>query len=251
MSSKQGTDVSDKRRREYEPQTDFQAWVKPRLEARGWLYTELARQLVRAGLDVTENYVYRVVRGDVERSPNARRPGYEIAFAIGQIFGDVAGAVKAAGYPWLDAPLDPFAAFAVEIDPTPFIVALNTPIEVSANAEREVVGEEAEGEHLSGPLRSMLIRRECMEPVLRDGDIIFVQPAETVKDGDLVIALVDSMSQTCKRISIPDSAEGLPYLEPINGEGRIPENRFVVQGVVTHVIENVRHRIARYQAAHH
>ncbi len=251
MSSKQDTNVSDKRRREYEPQTDFQIWVKPHLEARGWLYTELARQLVRAGLDVTENYVYRVVRGDPERSPNARRPGYEIAFAIGQILGDVAGAVKAAGYPWLDAPIDPFASFAIEIDPSPFIAALNNPIEVSAPSGREVMGETTEGEHLSGPLRSMLIRGECMEPVLRDGDIIFVQPAETVRNGDLVIALVDGMAQTCKRICIPNNDEILPYLEPINGEGRIPEIRFLVQGVVTHVIENVRHRIARYQAAHH
>ena len=90
-----------------------------------------------------------------------------------------------------------------------------------------------------------------MEPVLRDGDIIFVQPAETVRNGDLVIALVDGMAQTCKRICIPNNDEILPYLEPINGEGRIPEIRFLVQGVVTHVIENVRHRIARYQAAHH
>ncbi|WP_395091473.1 LexA family protein [Armatimonas sp.] len=250
MSSKQSTDISDKRRKEYKPQTDFQTWVKPRLEARGWLYTELARQLVRAGLDVTENYVYRVVRGDPERSPNARRPGYEIAFAIGQVFGDIAGAVKAAGYPWVDAPVDPFASFAVEIDPSPFIAALNNPIEVSAAPGREIMGETTEGEHLSGPLRTMLIRGECMEPVLRDGDIIFVQPAETVRNDDLVIALVDGMGQTCKRICIPDD-ETLPYLEPINGEGRIAESRFLIQGVVTHVIENVRHRIARYQAAHH
>jgi hypothetical protein len=245
-----GATGQDKRRKDYEPQNPFQAWVKPRLEAKGWTYAELCRQLIRDGLDVTENYVYRVVRGDPTRFPNARRPGYEIAFAIGKALDDIGGAVKAAEYPWVDVPADPFAAFAIEIDPTPFIVALNNPIEVSAAPSREVMGETAEGEHLSGPLRSMVIRGECMEPVLRDGDIIFVQPAETVRNGDLVIALVDGMAQTCKRILIPDD-ESLSYLEPINGEGRIPESRFQVQGVVTHVIENVRHRIARYQAAHH
>lgn len=245
MSNTTDKKTADRRRRDYEPQNAFQAWVKPRLEARKWTYNELARQLIRDGLDVTENYLYRIVRGDPTRFPNARRPGYEIAFAIGKVLGDIGGAVKAAEYPWVDPPKDPFAAFAVEIDAAPFIAALNHPMEVSASPIREVTGEEAEGEHVSGPLRTMLIRGECMEPVLRDGDIIFVQPAETVKDGDLVIALVDGVAQTCKRICIPDG-ESVSYLEPLNGEGRIRENRFEVQGVVSHVIEDIRHRLRRY-----
>ena len=90
--------AGDKRRRDYEPKTKFQKWVKPLLAERGWNYSDLFRELVVGGEDVTENYLYRIVRGDPEKFKNAARPGYDLAVAIGRILGDVGGAIDAADY---------------------------------------------------------------------------------------------------------------------------------------------------------
>lgn len=144
--------------------------------------------------------------------------------------------------PSKSASTDPLAAIGDEIDPKPFIDALNNTAEVGAGPERGVFGENSDA-LITGPFRTMRVRGDCMEPALRDGDVIFVQSAETVRNGDLVIATVDFVSPTCKRICIP---EGKPsYLEPINGEGIIAEERFVVTGVVKFVIEDVQNRLKR------
>lgn len=232
-------------RREYVPHNDFQRWVKPRLDGRDWSYRDLARQLHEEGQAVSENFIWRVVRGDPARYANANRPGYEVAFGIGKALGDAPGAVRAAGYPYQEAPLD-LSAVLVPLDPAPYLAALNGPLEVSASPSRELSGEIPSALHVESEMRPLLVRGSCMEPVVRDGDILFVNPAESVKDGDLVIALVDNVTPTCKRIRIPGDGEP-SSLVPLNGEGKIRENRFVVQGVVTHVVEDVRHRLLRYE----
>ena len=141
-----------------------------------------------------------------------------------------------------DGEADPLAAIGDEIDPKPFIDALNNTAEVGAGLDRSVFGETRDA-LITGPFRTMRVRGDCMEPALHEGDVIFVQSAETVRNGDLVIATVDFVTPTCKRICIP---EGKPsYLEPINGEGIIAEERFVVTGVVKFVIEDVQNRLKR------
>ena len=232
-------------RREYVPHNDFQRWVKPRLDERDWSYRDLAKQVHASGQTVSENFLWRVVRGDPARYPSAQRPGYEVAFGIGKALGDAPGAVRAAGYPYQEAALD-LSAVLVPLDPAPYLAALNGPLEVSASPGRALSSEIPPLLPAESGMRPMLVRGSCMEPVVRDGDVLFVNPAESVVDGDLVIALVDDVSLTCKRIRIPSDSSP-SSLVPLNGEGTIRENRFVVQGVVTHVVEDVRRRLLRYE----
>lgn len=75
-------------------QTPFQRWAIERLSARDWNPGDLHRALVSAGEDMTEGYVYRIVRG----STGPTRPGYDIVLAIGQALGDPRMALELAGY---------------------------------------------------------------------------------------------------------------------------------------------------------
>ena len=128
-------------KREYTPHNDFQRWVKPRLDERDWSYRDLARQLHASGQAVSENFLWRVVRGDPERYANANRPGYEVAFGIGKALGDAPGAVRAAGYPYQESPVDSLATILIPLDPAPYLAALNGSLEVSASPSRELSGE--------------------------------------------------------------------------------------------------------------
>ena len=145
-----------------------------------------------------------------------------------------------AGIPAPDAVLLPFPPslrdVAEDVDASPFEIALNNVVDVGAGFERLTSNDEETSEPVRiGPVRAMRIRNDCMLPMLAAGDIVFVTPAETVKDGDIVIAAVDILSRMCKRIRIP--ADGPSYLEPINGEGIIEEPRFTVLGVVAYQLK--------------
>ncbi len=96
--------TDDKRRRGWTARTDFQKWIKPLLDARAadgkWpaTYQDLREELRERGVDVKETYIYKLVRGNPAVYATNQRPGYELALAIGQVFGDVEGVLKACGY---------------------------------------------------------------------------------------------------------------------------------------------------------
>ena len=90
------------------------------------------------------------------------------------------------------------------------------------------------------PVRAIRVDGDCMLPYLMDGDIALALPPDAVIDGDTVTATVDLMHHVCKVIRLPVTGDS--YLEPINGEGIIPEPRFVVTGVIRHKITQLRRK---------
>jgi repressor LexA len=199
----------DSRRRDYVPRTSFQRWLKPLLEARDWTYADLYRQLVAlTGTEVTENYLYRIVRGDPAQFPNARRPGYELAFAIGRVFGDVRSAVSAAGYPVADylpshAPSNGernggsngahrHDAVPEDTIRVPVIgrIAPGEPLLSAANVDEFVTvprswaprGEETR-------CFALTVRGDSMMGAdIRDGDVLVVRMIDAAEDGRVVVA---------------------------------------------------------------
>lgn len=141
---------------------------------------------------------------------------------------------------------DPLLSVADDIDVSAIESALNDVTDVSADIQRFRLEDVPGSRLIGGPLRGMQVRGGCMEPLLYDGDIILVAPPESVTSGDPVIATVDFVNVTCKIICIPEDG-GPSYLEPINGEGKITEDRFVISGVVVRVLDDVRSRLARRQ----
>lgn len=142
---------------------------------------------------------------------------------------------------------DPLLAVAEDIDTTEIESALNDVADTSAGIERFTDASDRGGERfIGGPLRGMRVRGGCMEPMLYDGEVILVAPPHSVVDGDVVIATVDFVNVTCKVICIPEDG-GPSYLEPFNGEGKITEDRFVVSGVVMRVLDDPKHRLARWR----
>ncbi|HEY0109968.1 MAG TPA: S24 family peptidase [Fibrella sp.] len=103
---------------------------------------------------------------------------------------------------------------------------------------------EETGVKLPAGARTMEIVGNCMEPLLHEGDVVFVRPASGASSGDIVIALVDLSGITCKVYRVDEA--GRSYLEPFAGsghfsetgdtprpgEGRIPHDRFSIAGVV-------------------
>lgn len=79
---------------EFVPRTPYQEWVNPAMKRAGIGISELA-----AAVEVDRTYLWRIARGNPEVYPKQRRPGYELAFAIGERLGDVIGSLKAAEYP--------------------------------------------------------------------------------------------------------------------------------------------------------
>lgn len=105
------TVTDDKRRRGWTARTDFQKWIKPLLDGREaagkWpgTYQDLHQELRERGIDVKETYMYKLVRGNPAVYATNQRPGYELALAIGQIFGDVEGVLKACDYTLASQPV--------------------------------------------------------------------------------------------------------------------------------------------------
>lgn len=76
------------------PQTKYQKWLEPLLIERGVKVAELGRMI---GKDY--NYIWKLARGEPGVNRNQERPGYEVAFAIGEALGDTIGSLTAADYP--------------------------------------------------------------------------------------------------------------------------------------------------------
>lgn len=146
---------------------------------------------------------------------------------------------------------DPLAPIGVELDPGPYIEAMDQIARTGAgiglgrwSRHPTVDGGLEKAFEGVGPIRVFRVVGDCMEPILRDGDEIILTAPETVESGDIVTATVDVVNVTCKRIYIP--GDGQPsYLTPINGEGTIPEDRFQVSGVVRRVYESIESRLRR------
>lgn len=84
---------------------------------------------------------------------------------------------------------------------------------------------------LPGQVRAIRVIGDCMEPFYREGDVVFVREQGNAENGNKVIALVDGESLNCKLYR----TNGENYLEPKNGEGRIPASRFRIIGVIVGV----------------
>lgn len=127
-------------------------------------------------------------------------------------------------------------SFGAEVDARPFVYALSNVATASAGLSR-LPDAAAPGADIrpGGPVRAIRIAGDCMEPLLKDGDVALVLPPDNVRDGDAVLALLDGGTAACKRIRItPDSC----WLESGSGD-RISEAHFLTIGVVAHKITEV------------
>jgi phage repressor protein C with HTH and peptisase S24 domain len=213
-------------------------------------FTEVAE---RAGVSI--GTVTRLAKAEPKRIPT-----YATAEAIGRALGDVAGSLRAAGYAASDSDLQRVGEV---IDARPYVAALRMVSDASAGIERYALADASE-DMSAGLLavKAVRVRGDCLAPMLRDGDIMLVLPPESVRDGDLVIALLDFAQVVAKRFRMPASsttraaatahaaaaASGLrvaespaayhpmpSYLETASGE-RVAADRFDIVGVVKHVI---------------
>ena len=104
MAKIRKTNPTDTRRRDYEPKTDWQKWLKAKLDANTangtepQVYQSLHAMITSKGVEIAENYLYRLVRGDPEKYKNARQPSYNVALAVGEVMGDVNGSLTAANF---------------------------------------------------------------------------------------------------------------------------------------------------------
>jgi transcriptional regulator with XRE-family HTH domain len=131
---------------------------------------------------------------------------------------------------------DPLAALGDEIDPTPILHALRDVGAAVAGDATRWPYVAAPGEVIEvGPVRAKRIIGECMEPYLYEGDIVLITRPEEARDGDIVIATVDFEHTICKQVKITDDDS---WLQPINGEGVITEDRFTIVGVVFSINRN-------------
>ena len=131
-------------------------------------------------------------------------------------------------------------AYGEIVDPRPYLYALERVHEASAGNVERLVAVDAPTSDLRPPkahlVTAVLVKGTCMEPYAKDGETVLVLPPETVADGCIVTATVDVLNIVCKRIRV---VEGTSWLETQSGEGRIPEGRFVVTGVLAHVIRSL------------
>lgn len=237
----------DRRRKDYTPHTEFQRWLKEKMDARDMTYKDVFAHLVMTRFNendggITENHIYRLARQDPAHYPGAVRPGYELCYAIGQMFGDTKGALDAAGYPNNEP--DPINAIGTPLAPDTLALLLATPLDTTPahadpNAPDMVAEPRAEylRDALPTDVRAIRVSGECMSPLFADGDILIVIPQPSAKEGDLVIARVDDAALVCKRYR---TVRGMTYLEPLNGEDIIPAPRFVILGVIAYFLRNVR-----------
>jgi hypothetical protein len=142
----------DGRRKDYEPLTPFQVWLKPRLDAKGWTYTDLHRKVLESmnsellnKTEYSEQHIYQIVRGDPKKRESAKRPSYVLSYYIGAILGDATGAITAAGYP-LPNVATPLPEFQKTNDGTPAVA-----LDENANVQKlpqgllDVISKDAAG----------------------------------------------------------------------------------------------------------
>ena len=84
---------------------------------------------------------------------------------------------------------------------------------------------------LPGQIRAIRVTGDCMEPLYQDGDVVFVREQGNAESGNKVVACVDGDKIYCKVYR----TNGTTYLEPKNGEGKIPASRFNILGVIVGV----------------
>lgn len=84
---------------------------------------------------------------------------------------------------------------------------------------------------LPGQVRAIRVQGDCMAPLYQDGDVVFVREQGNAENGNKVVAMVDDDKLFCKVYR----TNGEAYLEPKNGEGKVPASRFRIIGVIVGV----------------
>jgi SOS-response transcriptional repressor LexA len=114
--------------------------------------------------------------------------------------------------------------------------SMGTPVLGSVAADRFSIAFDAPPEdHIPNPdpskgLFALRISGDCMEPVLREGEYVYIDPAAEPRDKSVVLAFLDG-EYTLKRYRVfPDGA----YLVPENAKyprRKITNNKTMVRGV--------------------
>lgn len=207
--------------------TGFGEWLRREREAAGVSQRDLAN-----AIGVKQPVLSRLENG--LKVKLSRRQVEEIADALRVPEPE---ALEAAGMPSRGSILvresDPLAAYGQIIDSAPYLYALQRVGMASAGTTERLVVVDApttdERPSTAYPVTAIRIRGTCMEPFVCDGEVALLLPPDAVLDGCVVTATVDALNIVCKRIRI---AEGTSWLEPVNGETKIPEGRFIVTGVL-------------------
>lgn len=175
----------------------------------------------------------------ISRWENGGSIDIEDVESIGEVLKDVEGAVAAfkGVHVVKESPvvyqgrasIDPLYRFGEEVDPRPYLYALESVGGASAGLTR-LPDPDAPGEDMrpGSKARAIKIVGDCMEPRIRDGDVVLVLPQEQARDGDMVLAILTSTGgQVCKKFR---AGSGVSWLENESGE-RIPEQQFILLGV--------------------
>lgn len=117
-------------------------------------------------------------------------------------------------------------------------VAAGVPIEAIENViDYEEISEELAH---TGDFFALKIKGDSMEPRICDGDIVIVRKQDYAETGDLVIALVNGDSATCKRLAkYPSGIRLIPFniaYEPLFYSNEEIENKPV--RIIGRVVEN-------------
>ena len=130
---------------------------------------------------------------------------------------------------------DPLSRIGPNVDISGIAGVRLSPFLVSAGGGSHIQESSADYETfeqlLPGQVRAIRVVGECMEPFYREGDVVFVREQGNAENGNKVVALVDGENLNCKLYR----TNGENYLEPKNGEGRIPASRFRIIGVIVGV----------------
>lgn len=117
-------------------------------------------------------------------------------------------------------------------------IAAGAPVEAVENPERLNLAELAP----HPGTYALQVRGDSMiEDHICDGDIVLVEPASEVRDGDIVVALVSGQESTLKRFYREPG--GMARLQPANAQMapiRVPLSELQIQGRVLAVLRKYR-----------
>lgn len=186
-------------------------------------------------------------------------PSYEKTLAIGEVVGDVLGAMQAAGrgqeydertgrqrassaavakqvaesieklFSGMD---DPLARIGPDVDVRQFTrLPMATGRASAGEGALTGTGEETEqfGDVIKGDVRTICVDGSCMEPFYHNGDILFVLRSDTAANGEIVVAVFNGESVACKVYRNTDEGE---FLETTNGKYPKITGDFRIVGVV-------------------
>lgn len=227
--------------------TPFGAWLKKQRTRRGWSSERFAEEI-----GISQGSVSLYERG--QREPRDRATILLIADALAGPDADederealrreaLAASVGIESQETTRPALnkaDPLLSYGVEVNSAPYLYAMRNVQSVSAGLDMVRMPDgDAPGEDITHrwPVRAIRIVGDCMEPYLSHGDVALVLPPEAAEDGWIVTATVDIQYPVCKRVRITDKAS---WLEPVNGEGVLPEARFIITGAVADKITPLR-----------